>query len=78
MDTTHPLARWIGAHMTKAEFSRRVGMSPSHLTLVLQRKRGVSLDIARKIEEVTGKEIGLTELNDGKIERDLPSTVAAE
>lgn len=54
MDDTHPLANWIdAAKMKRAEFARVVGISPSHLTLILKGRRGVSLDLAFRIEAQT-------------------------
>lgn len=51
----HPLAQWFEARKAnKAEFARRVGISRSHLTLIIQGKRGVSVDVAKRIAEETG------------------------
>lgn len=53
MQTNHPLSQWIDERMTDADFARRVGVSKSHLSLILQGKRGLSLDLAVRIEEIT-------------------------
>lgn len=53
MDVIHPLAAWIDARMPRAEFARKAGMSEPHLSQVLQRKRGLSLDVAVRIEAAT-------------------------
>lgn len=52
-----PLAAWIDARMSRAEFARLAGMSASHLSLVLSGERGLSLRQAVVIETVTGGEI---------------------
>lgn len=56
MQTAHPLIDWIDARMSRAEFARRVETSEPHLSLILQRKRGVSLDLAVRIENETAGE----------------------
>jgi len=43
--------------MPQAEFARLVGISPSHLNLILKGKRGASLDLAKRIEVETGRDI---------------------
>lgn len=53
MQTNHPLSQWIDQRMTDAEFAGKVGISKSHLSLILQGKRGLSLDLAVRIEEIT-------------------------
>lgn len=50
--------------MSRTDFASRVGTSKSHLALVLQRKRGLSLGLAVKIEEVTGGEFTAARLSD--------------
>jgi DNA-binding transcriptional regulator YdaS (Cro superfamily) len=47
------LAAWIDARMSRAAFARLVGMSPSHLSLVISGGRGVSLRQAVAIESAT-------------------------
>jgi DNA-binding transcriptional regulator YdaS (Cro superfamily) len=39
--------------MSRSAFADLIGISESHLSLVLQRKRGMSLDIAVRIERET-------------------------
>lgn len=42
--------------MTDAEAARLLGVSKSHLSLILKGKRGISLDLAAKIEAMTAGE----------------------
>lgn len=51
--TNHPLAPWIKERMPDAQFAKAAGISKSHLSLILQGKRGLSLDLAVRIEEIT-------------------------
>lgn len=53
MQTTHPLSAWIDARTTDADFARQAGISKSHLSLVLAGKRGLSLELAVRIEQIT-------------------------
>jgi DNA-binding transcriptional regulator YdaS (Cro superfamily) len=55
MHASHPLESWLAnAPVKRGEFAKSVGCSPSHLTLVTQGKRGVSLELALSIERETG------------------------
>lgn len=54
---THPLAEWIGDRMSQADFARLAQISASHLSLVLQGKRGLSLKQAVRIEQATNGEV---------------------
>ncbi len=56
MKTNHPLAAWIDQRMSRAEFARRVEISPPFLSQVLQGKRGMSLELSVRIERETGGE----------------------
>lgn len=56
MQTTHPLAAWIDAWGSRREFARKVNCHETHLSNVLQGKKGLSLDLAVRIEEITGGE----------------------
>lgn len=56
MMASHPLIDWIDARMSRSEFARQVETSEGHLSLVLQRKRGLSLDLAVRIENATAGE----------------------
>lgn len=53
MEPEHPLSEWIKGRMSRAEFARQIGVSQSHLTLVLKRERGVSVGVANKIDALT-------------------------
>lgn len=57
MQTRHPLAAWIDGRTSQAAFADTVGCSESHLSLVLQRKRGVSLKLAQRFSGATGGEV---------------------
>lgn len=57
MSTNHPLAEWIDARMSRAAFARKAGISEPHLSLILQGKRGLSLDLAVAIEIATENEV---------------------
>lgn len=49
------LAEWIDENVpSDAEFARRLGISKSHLSLILQGKRGMSADLQARIEIETG------------------------
>ena len=63
MNTQHPLAKWIETRgETRAEFARRTAISESHLSLILSRKRGVSLDVAARFERATDSEVKAVDL----------------
>jgi transcriptional regulator with XRE-family HTH domain len=64
MQIPHPLQSWIDQRMSQAEFARRAGMSQTHLTHMLQFKRGISLDLACRIEEITEGEFTAKRLRD--------------
>lgn len=50
----HALGEWLIQQKTqRSAFAKRIGISPSHLTLVLQEKRGVSLEVAKRIKDET-------------------------
>lgn len=52
----HPLAAWIDANTSRVEFARAIKINKSHLSLILQGKRGMSLKVAARIEAETGGE----------------------
>ena len=56
MQGPHPLIAWIDERMSRRDFAGQAGTSESHLSLVLQRKAGISLKLAVRIEELTGGE----------------------
>jgi transcriptional regulator with XRE-family HTH domain len=55
--TKHPLADWIEANTTQAQFARDAQCSESHLSLILKGQRGVSLSLAQRLSDVTGGNI---------------------
>lgn len=58
MDQIHPLAKWLeDAGESRASFARRVGVSESHLSLILKWTRGLSLDMAVRFEDATNGEV---------------------
>lgn len=62
MQTPASLSEWISAHTTQAKFARVIGCSESHLSLLLDGKRGASLSLALKISEATGGAVPLRAL----------------
>lgn len=56
MSDEHRLAKWIDERMPRARFAELAETSESHLSLVLKGKRGVSLDLAARIESLTAGE----------------------
>lgn len=62
MRTRRALTKWIDEKSTRSEFARRIDCSESHLSLILQGKRGVSYDTARNIEKATGGDIAAISL----------------
>lgn len=61
MDTksNHPLASWLSGRpeMKQKDFAQKVKCSESHLSLVMQGERGLSLRLAGRIEEATGGDV---------------------
>ncbi len=72
----HPLATWIDARMPRSEFAKKAGMSEPHLSQVLQRKRGLSLDVAVRIEAATDGEFTAARLHEEQ--KETPVDEAAE
>lgn len=58
----HTLAEWIDARMSRAEFARKIGMSASHLSLVISGERGLSLRQAVAIEQATERAVSTADL----------------
>ena len=52
----HPLAAWIEKRpdVSQAKLAADADCSEPHLSLVLQRKRGVSMKLARRLSNATG------------------------
>jgi transcriptional regulator with XRE-family HTH domain len=61
------LAAFIRKTTTQANFARDLGISQSHLSLILAGRRAISFRLAKRIAEATGVELS-----------DLPDKVAAE
>lgn len=53
MQTNRLLAKWIDENSSRLDFARKVEIGKSHLSLILQGKRGMSFDVATRIERVT-------------------------
>lgn len=49
-ESPHPIAALLNPALTREDFCKRVGVSKSHLSLILQAKRGVSYALAERIE----------------------------
>lgn len=55
MDIRHPLAVWMdGQTINQAQLAEASGCSEPHLSLILQRKRGVSMKLAQRLSVATG------------------------
>lgn len=65
----HPLAAWIEKNTSQAKFAADAGCSESHLSLILQRKRGISLPLAQKFSNATNGDVSV---------QDFVSTEAAQ
>ncbi len=64
---SHPLEAWLrDAPLNRTEFAKNIGCSPSHLTLVSQGKRGVSLELALSIERETHGSVTVEQLLEAK------------
>lgn len=48
--------------LTQGEFARKVGISDAYLSRILNGWRGVSVQVAHRIEEETGREVSLADL----------------
>lgn len=54
METAHPLSAWLDTNGVKqAQFANDIGMSESHLSLILSGQRMPSPQLAVKIERLT-------------------------
>lgn len=67
------LAQWIDARMSDADAARELGISKSHLSLILKGQRGISLELAAKIETLTGGEFTALRLHQEQRGRDEPA-----
>ncbi len=61
MSTKHPLAVWMDSHseITQAKFAADAGCSAPHLSLILKGERGVSMDLAKRLSDLTGGDVRL-------------------
>lgn len=58
----HPLRAWRTAQTPKVQLedlAAKVGVKPSHLSMIERGLRGCSLDLAMKLHEATGKAVAL-------------------
>lgn len=63
MEAQHPLDTWLeSADVKRSDFAKNIGCSPSHLTLVSQGKRGVSLELALSIQRETDGAVTVEQL----------------
>ena len=63
MDIRHPLAVWMDEHpeINQSQLAAAADCSEPHLSLVLQRKRRVSLRLAQRLSVATSGEIKVEE-----------------
>lgn len=56
MDIRHPLAIWMDGHpeISQSKLAADTRCSEPHLSLILQRKRGVSMKLAQRLSLATG------------------------
>lgn len=59
MEIRHPLSVWMDGHpeISQSKLAAEADCSEPHLSLVLQRKRGVSMKLAQRLSIATGGEI---------------------
>ena len=59
MDIRHPLAVWIEGHpeISQSKMAADSDCSEGHLSLILQRKRGVSMKLAQRLSVATGGQV---------------------
>lgn len=62
MIDAHPLKTWIDDNTTQAQFARDLKCSESHISDILKGKKRVSLDLALKISEATGRAVSVDEI----------------
>lgn len=59
MSEAHPLKVWIDDNTTQAQFARDLEFSESHLSDIIKGKKRVSLELAVKISEATGRAVSI-------------------
>lgn len=59
MTKKHPLAAWMDGHkeISQAQFADDCDCSESHLSLIMSGKRGVSLNLAKKLSDATNGDV---------------------
>ncbi len=59
MEIRHPLAVWMDGHpeISQAKLASDARCSEPHLSLILQRRRGVSMKLAQRLSVVTKGEV---------------------
>lgn len=79
MDGIASLADFISRKAaSQAQFARGIACSESHLSLVLARKRGLSVPLAKRIAEFTDGEVPVRALVPDKIEAATETLQAAQ
>jgi transcriptional regulator with XRE-family HTH domain len=76
MDGRRLLAKYIRENTTQAAFARGVNCSQTHLTLVLQGKRGVSVPLAKRMSAATGGTVPVNALVSSEIAKLLAGAAA--
>jgi len=63
MENMHPLADWLNkTGEPRSAFARKIEISEPHLSLIISRKRGASLELAARIETATKGKVRAVEL----------------
>lgn len=62
------------AQISRSEFAKQLGVTPSYISLLADGKRGASLDTLRRIAALTGGEVTL---EDFEPVRNRPDTIRA-
>lgn len=59
MEIRHPLSVWMDGHpeISQAKLAADAKCSEPHLSLILQRRRGVSMKLAQRLSVVTKGEV---------------------
>lgn len=59
MEIRHPLSVWMDDHpeISQAKLAADAKCSEPHLSLILQRRRGVSMKLAKRLSEATGGKV---------------------
>jgi plasmid maintenance system antidote protein VapI len=76
MDGRAILARYIRDNTSQAQFARDVDCSETHLTLILQGKRGASVPLAKRMSKATGGAVPVRALVSAEVAK-LLSELAA-